>query len=133
MITITFTFSMHARATAIVVHSHTGISVIVALLVHVRRASRWFGADWRRSIDMRRRLSDVRKGIEHAAALAPIRPKCSRWSTTSMPCSTTATGRCSRALAKAGDLAHGLKTPLAVLAREAEVAAREASTISPPR
>jgi signal transduction histidine kinase len=28
-----------------------------------------------------------------------------------------------RALAKAGDLAHGLKTPLAVLAREAEVAA----------
>jgi signal transduction histidine kinase len=33
--------------------------------------------------------------------------------------------RVSRALAKAGDLAHGLKTPLAVLSQEAEGAARE--------
>ena len=33
-----------------------------------------------------------------------------------------------RAQAKAGDLAHGLKTPLAVLSREAELASAETST-----
>ena len=64
VITITFTFSMHARETAIVVHSHTGISVIVALLC-------LFGglalvrAGLAPLDDMRRRLSDVRKGIHH--------------------------------------------------------------------
>ena len=39
--------------------------------------------------------------------------------------------RVSRAVAKAGDLAHGLKTPLAVLAQEAERAAAAGHTSSP--
>jgi signal transduction histidine kinase len=121
VITITFTFSMHARATAIVVHSHTGISVIVALfclfggLALVRAGLAPFD-------DMRRRLSDVRKGIHHGLP--------GTYPTEVQPLVDDLNGLLDhrdrmvrRALAKAGDLAHGLKTPLAVLAREAEVAA----------
>jgi signal transduction histidine kinase len=121
VITITFTFSMHARATAIVVHSHTGVSVIVALLC-------LFGglalvrAGLAPLDDMRRRLSDVRKGIHHELP--------GTYPTEVQPLVDDLNGlldhrdrMVQRALAKAGDLAHGLKTPLAVLAREAEVAA----------
>jgi signal transduction histidine kinase len=121
VITITFTFSMHARETAIVVHSHTGISVIVALLC-------LFGglalvrAGLAPLDDMRRRLSDVRKGIHHELP--------GTYPTEVQPLVDDLNGlldhrdrMVQRALAKAGDLAHGLKTPLAVLAREAEVAA----------
>jgi len=121
VITITFTFSMHARATAIVVHSHTGISVIVALLclfgglALVRAGLAPFD-------DMRRRLSDVRKGTHHELP--------GTYPTEVQPLVDDLNGlldhrdrMVQRALAKAGDLAHGLKTPLAVLAREAEVAA----------
>jgi signal transduction histidine kinase len=121
VITITFTFSMHARATAIVVHSHTGISVIVALLclfgglALVRAGLAPFD-------DMRRRLADVRKGIHHELP--------GTYPTEVQPLVDDLNGlldhrdrMVQRALAKAGDLAHGLKTPLAVLAREAEVAA----------
>ena len=121
VITITFTFSMHARATAIVVHSHTSISVIVALfclfggLALVRAGLAPFD-------DMRRRLSDVRKGIHHELP--------GTYPTEVQPLVDDLNGlldhrdrMVQRALAKAGDLAHGLKTPLAVLAREAEIAA----------
>ena len=120
VITITFTFSMHARATAIVVHSHTGISVIVALfclfggLALVRAALAPFD-------DMRQRLSDVRTGVHHQVP--------GTYPTEVQPLVDDLNGlldhrdrMIQRALAKAGDLAHGLKTPLAVLAREAEVA-----------
>jgi signal transduction histidine kinase len=121
VITIIFTFSMHARETAMVVHSHTGISVIVALfclfggLALVRAGLAPFD-------DMRQRLSDVRKGIHHELP--------GTYPTEVQPLVDDLNGlldhrdrMVQRALAKAGDLAHGLKTPLAVLAREAEVAA----------
>ena len=121
VITITFTFSMHARATAIVVHAHTSISVIVALfclfggLALVRAGLAPFD-------DMRRRLSDVRKGMHHQLP--------GTYPTEVQPLVDDLNGLLDhrdrmvrRAVAKAGDLAHGLKTPLAVLAREAEVAA----------
>ena len=39
-------------------------------------------------------------------------PRSSRWSTTSTRCSSIAPRRCAGPLARAGDLAHGLKTPL---------------------
>jgi signal transduction histidine kinase len=120
VITIIFTFSAHARDSAMVIHRHNVISVVVAVacmiggLTLVREGLRPFDT-------MRRRLSDVRAGKErqllgsYPAEVQPLvddlnalldhRDQMVR-----------------RALAKAGDLAHGLKTPLAVLAREAELA-----------
>jgi signal transduction histidine kinase len=120
LITISFTFSAHARASAIIVHSHSTISAIVALfclvggLALVRAALAPFD-------DMRHRLAEVRKGTNHRLPGA--------YPTEVQPLVDDLNGLLAhrdrmvqRALAKAGDLAHGLKTPLAVLAREAEVA-----------
>ena len=70
---------------------------------------------------MRRRLADIRRGPSSSCA-ARIRRRSSLSSTTSTASSNTAIEPYAGAIAKAGDLAHGLKTPLAVLAREAEVA-----------
>jgi signal transduction histidine kinase len=120
VITIVLTFSAHARDSAMVIHRHNVISVVVAVacmiggLALVREGLHPFDT-------MRRRLSDVRAGkdrqllgsyptevqplVDDLNALLEHRDQTVR-----------------RALAKAGDLAHGLKTPLAVLAREAELA-----------
>ena len=64
---------------------------------------------------LRRRLAAVRDGQEPARRRRRIQARSSRWSTTSTCCSSTAKHAVARAIAKAGDLAHGLKTPLAVL------------------
>ena len=72
---------------------------------------------------LRARLGRRARRARAAASKAAIPPRCSRWSTTSTRCSSTASARWRARRRKAGDLAHGLKTPLAVLAQEAERAA----------
>ena len=119
-------------------------SPFVLTLQHHRRCGRW-SSFIPHSDDCRRHrrgcmvagLLQVRKGLapfnhlriaarrtcvtaRRAASTAAIPPRCSRSSTISMRCSTIASSACGRAVAKAGDLAHGLKTPLAVLAHEAD-------------
>jgi signal transduction histidine kinase len=123
VVTIIFTFSAHARDSASVIHQHTAISVVITVaclmggLALVRRGLHPFDT-------MRLRLSDIRAGkarqllgsyptevqplVDDLNALLDHRDQTVR-----------------KALAKAGDLAHGLKTPLAVLAREAELAGAE--------
>ena len=72
--------------------------------------------------DMRRRLADVQKGTErqlrgdYPAEVQPLVDDLNALL-------AHREAAVSRALAKAGDLAHGLKTPLAVLSQEAERAA----------
>ena len=120
VVTIGFTFSMHMRASAVIIHSHglaSGAAAILCMLagiVLIRGGLAPFD-------DMRRRLSDVRSGTERQLR--------GRYPTEVQPLVDDLNALLEhrdetvrRALAKAGDLAHGLKTPLAVLAREAEVA-----------
>jgi signal transduction histidine kinase len=120
VVTIAFTLSMHLRASALIVHSHGLAAGLVALicmiagLVLVRGGLAPFD-------DMRRRLSDVRSGMERrlqGAYPAEVQPLVNDLNALLDHRDRTV----QRALAKAGDLAHGLKTPLAVLAREAEKA-----------
>ena len=120
VVTISFTISMHMRASAAIVHSHGMASGALALLCMVagialiRRGLAPFD-------DMRRRLADIRNGTEQQLR--------GSYPTEVQPLVDDLNGLLEhrdrtvrRAIAKAGDLAHGLKTPLAVLAREAEVA-----------
>jgi signal transduction histidine kinase len=117
VITIVLTFSPRARQTVLIVHSHNLIAAafavgsMVAGLALVRGALAPFD-------ELRLRLSEMRQGrqrqlqgsypsevqplVDDLNALLDHRERA-----------------VSRALAKAGDLAHGLKTPLAVLAQEA--------------
>jgi signal transduction histidine kinase len=120
VITIVFTFSAHARDSAMVIHRHNVISVVVAVacmiggLGLVREGLRPFDT-------MRRRLSDVRAGKERqllGSYPTEVQPLVDDLNALLDHRDQTVR----RALAKAGDLAHGLKTPLAVLAREAELA-----------
>jgi signal transduction histidine kinase len=118
IVTIIFTFSARARASAMFVHSHTHLSAVLAAIsmaigfVIVREVlAPLYG--------MRSRLGRVRSGaasqlegrypseiqplVDDLNALLAQKEEAVR-----------------RANAKAGDLAHGLKTPLAVLSNEAE-------------
>jgi signal transduction histidine kinase len=120
VVTIGFTFSMHLRASAVIVHSHGMASGALAILcmlagiVLIRGGLAPFD-------NMRRRLSEIRTGAERQLR--------GSYPTEVQPLVDDLNGLLEhrdrtvrRAIAKAGDLAHGLKTPLAVLAREAEVA-----------
>jgi signal transduction histidine kinase len=120
VITIIFTFSAHARDSAMVIHSHTSISVVITVacliggLALVRRGLHPFDT-------MRRRLSDIRAGKERqllGSYPTEVQPLVDDLNALLEHRDQTVR----KALAKAGDLAHGLKTPLAVLAREAELA-----------
>jgi signal transduction histidine kinase len=120
VVTIVFTFSAHARDSAMVIHQHTAISVVITVacliggLALVRESLHPFDT-------MRRRLSDVRAGKERqllGSYPAEVQPLVDDLNALLDHRDQTVR----RALAKAGDLAHGLKTPLAVLAREAELA-----------
>ena len=87
-------------------------------------------ACWRRFAQVRRGLSSFDELARAAARRArgtrqppgrrTTQRRSSRWSAISMRCSSDREQRVTRALTKAGDLAHGLKTPLAVLNQEAE-------------
>ena len=72
------------------------------------------------------------EGIERRLGGSVSGRRCSRSSTTSTRCSPTATRALARATARAGDLAHGLKTPLAVLSERGR-AARGERAIRPSR
>jgi signal transduction histidine kinase len=118
IVTIIFTFSARARESAMVVHRHTLISAVLAIVAMVT------GFVVVRDVlaplyGMRARLGRVRTGaasqleggypseiqplVDDLNALLAQKEEAVR-----------------RANAKAGDLAHGLKTPLAVLSNEAE-------------
>jgi signal transduction histidine kinase len=118
VVTIVFTFSARARQSALIIHSHTAISCLVAVasmvagLALVRNVIAPFDR-------IRSRLADVRKGTErHLRGDYPSEVQPVVDDLNSLLDHRDETVR--RALAKAGDLAHGLKTPLAVLAQEAE-------------
>ena len=120
VVTIVFTFSAHARDSAMVIHRHTAISVVVTVacliggLGLVRESLHPFDT-------MRRRLSDIRAGKERqllGSYPTEVQPLVDDLNALLDHRDQTVR----KALAKAGDLAHGLKTPLAVLAREAELA-----------
>jgi signal transduction histidine kinase len=101
-----------------VLHTHGHLAVALAIgcmvmgLVVVRGALR--------PIDnIRHRLSEVRKGVErelHGSYPAEVQPLVDDLNALLAHSQRVVT----RATAKAGDLAHGLKTPLAVLSNEAE-------------
>jgi signal transduction histidine kinase len=103
-----------------VIHSHTTISVVVTVacliggLALLRESLHPFDT-------MRRRLSDIRAGKERqllGSYPTEVQPLVDDLNALLEHRDQTVR----KALAKAGDLAHGLKTPLAVLAREAELA-----------
>ena len=118
VITILLTISTTAMRSVAVIHSHSGIAAAIAVacmvagLGLVRRALRPFD-------QMRQRLSDVRAGTarqlrdDYPSEVQPLVDDLNAL----LEHQERAVGR---AVAKAGDLAHGLKTPLAVLAQEAE-------------
>ena len=120
VITIIFTFSAHARDSAMVIHQHTAISVVIMVacliggLALLRESLHPFDT-------MRRRLSDIRAGKERqllGSYPTEVQPLVDDLNALLDHRDQTVR----KAHAKAGDLAHGLKTPLAVLAREAELA-----------
>jgi signal transduction histidine kinase len=120
VVTIVFTFSAHARNSAMVIHRHTAISVVVTVacliggLALVRKGLHPFDT-------MRRRLSDIRAGKERqllGSYPTEVQPLVDDLNALLEHRDQTVR----RAIAKAGDLAHTLKTPLAVLAHEADVA-----------
>lgn len=110
--------STRARATIVVVHEHgpvmcaLAITSMIAGLVVVRSAIVPFDA-------MRRRLVEVRKGTarqlpgNYPSEVQPLVDDLN-----ALLAHSDAVVR--RAIGKAGDLAHGLKTPLAILSNEAE-------------
>jgi signal transduction histidine kinase len=118
IVTIVFTFSARARESMIVIHSQTHASLVVAI------ASMIAGLFLVRSVvapfdRIRARLADVRSGNErHLRGAYPSEVQPVVDDLNALLDHRDETVR--RALAKAGDLAHGLKTPLAVLAQEAE-------------
>jgi len=110
--------SPRARATIIVVHQHGHVMGILAIasmiagLMVVRSVIVPFDA-------MRRRLVDVRKGTarqlpgDYPSEVQPLVDDLN-----ALLAHSDAVVR--RAIGKAGDLAHGLKTPLAILSNEAQ-------------
>jgi signal transduction histidine kinase len=115
---VVLTVSHRARSTVIVVHAHAAMMSILAVasmlagLAMVRRALVPFD-------EMRGRLTEVRKGVErqlrgeYPSEVQPLVDDLNALLTHSDKVVR-------RAIGKAGDLAHGLKTPLAVLSNEAD-------------
>lgn len=123
IIAMALTFSVHARDSVMVIHRHNAFSGCIAIICMLAGLALVRGAlipfD-----DMRRRLADVRSGKEQqlrGAYPSEVQPLVDDLNALLEHRDQTVR----KALAKAGDLAHGLKTPLAVLAREAELAAAE--------
>ena len=117
-VTIIFTFSARARDSMIIVHSQTHASLVLAIacmiagLFLVRGAIAPFER-------IRTRLGEVRSGSErHLRGAYPSEVQPVVDDLNALLDHRDDAVR--RALAKAGDLAHGLKTPLAVIAQEAE-------------
>ena len=80
------------------------------------------------SFDELRTQADRRpRRPRRAGSAASIPPKCCRWSRAEQPADDREQ-RVTRALTKAGDLAHGLKTPLTLLNQQAERAKAEGQT-----
>jgi signal transduction histidine kinase len=121
VITILLTISTTAMRSVAIIHSHTEVAALLALacmvagLALVRGGLAPFD-------NMRRHLSEVRSGTarqlrdDYPSEVQPLVDDLNAL----LAHQALAVGR---AVAKAGDLAHGLKTPLAVLAQEAERAA----------
>jgi signal transduction histidine kinase len=114
---VVLTVNPSARDSIRVVHSHGHLMAVIAIgamiygLAVVRRALAPFD-------DMRARLSDVRKGTHRqleGAYASEVQPLVDDLNALLAQSEQAVT----RANAKAGDLAHGLKTPLAVLSNEA--------------
>jgi signal transduction histidine kinase len=115
---VALTVNHRIRSTVVVVHSHNTLLVLFAIgcmaagLLVVRRALVPL-------TDIRTRLAGVRKGAErqlrgpYPAEVQPLVDDLN-----ALLAHSDETVR--RAIGKAGDLAHGLKTPLAVLANEAD-------------
>jgi signal transduction histidine kinase len=117
-ITMIFTVSAHARNSMMVVHAHNHITFVVTLallaagLVVVRRAIRPIE-------EIRSRLAEVQSGVEQRLKgdyPTEVRPLVDDLNALIAHSQQVVT----RAIAKSGDLAHGLKTPLAILSNEAE-------------
>jgi signal transduction histidine kinase len=118
VITILLTLSTTAMRSVAIIHSHMEVSAVVAVacmaagLALVRRALVPFD-------HIRRRLSQVRDGTERqlsGAYPSEVQPLVDDLNALLEHRERAV----ARAVSKAGDLAHGLKTPLAVLAQEAE-------------
>jgi len=121
VITIALTLSPTAMRSVVVIHSHSGLAAVIAVasmiagLALVRRALAPFER-------MRRRLSEVRAGTARQMAgdyPGEVQPLVDDLNAL-LEHRARAVGR---AVAKAGDLAHGLKTPLAVMSQDAQRAA----------
>ena len=123
LITIALTFSVSAMGSVRVIHAHSHAAATIAIpcmvigLLLVRAAISPFQK-------MRRRLAEVRQGERRQldgsfpSEVQPLVDDLNALLTHNERAVT-------RATAKAGDLAHGLKTPLAVLANEAARLNRE--------
>jgi signal transduction histidine kinase len=118
VITILLTLSTTAMRSVAIIHSHIEVSAVIAVacmaagFALVRRALVPFDR-------IRRRLSQVRDGTERQLAGAypsEVQPLVDDLNALLEHRERAV----ARAVSKAGDLAHGLKTPLAVLAQEAE-------------
>jgi signal transduction histidine kinase len=126
LLTTAVTFHPHQFRFLVVVHSHPNVLMIGALLcmatglVVVRTGFSPF-------IEMRRRLADVQRGIARQLS-GSYPPEVGPLVQDLNALLAHHELAVSRAIAKAGDLAHGLKTPLAVLSQEAERAAAAGQT-----
>ena len=118
VITILLTLSTTAMRSVAIIHSHLEVSAVIAAacmiagLALVRRALVPFD-------NIRRRLAEVRQGTERQLGGAypnEVQPLVDDLNALLEHRERAV----ARAVSKAGDLAHGLKTPLAVLAQEAE-------------
>lgn len=119
---VVITFESHVRSGLMVLHAHVHLTSLLAIacmiagIVVLRRAVSPFNV-------LRDRLADVRKGAERqlsGAYPSEIQPLVDDLNALLRHSDAVV----KRAIAKAGDLAHGLKTPLAILANEADRMAR---------
>jgi len=126
LLTTAITFHPRQFRFLVVVHSHPNVLMLGAVLcmavglVVVRTGFSPF-------IEMRRRLADVQRGVARqlSGSYPPEVGPLVQDLNALLAHHERAVGR---AIAKAGDLAHGLKTPLAVLSQEAERAAAAGQT-----
>jgi signal transduction histidine kinase len=119
-ITIVLTLSATAMHSVVVIHSHSHLSAVIAIVCMLAGFAVVRGALLPFD-EMRRRLSEVRNGVDRqlqGSYPAEVQPLVEDLTALLAHRERVV----SRALAKAGDLAHGLKTPLAVMSHEAELA-----------
>jgi signal transduction histidine kinase len=126
LLTTAVTYHPHTFRFLVVVHSHPNVLMIAAALfmaaglVVVRTGFSPF-------VEMRRRLADVQRGVARQLS-GSYPPEVGPLVQDLNALLAHHELAVSRAIAKAGDLAHGLKTPLAVLSQEAERAAAAGQT-----